>query len=183
MTDTERQYLRFQFTPVVRRATLPQPHLERPRVVSIHARRATGDRRAGGASGRMTVSIHARRATGDDERGRMFLPFAVSIHARRATGDIPCRQQILRRNKVSIHARRATGDQCGCACQRRGRVSIHARRATGDDFTDWVDAMDAAFQFTPVVRRATARRSFLRRCRRRFNSRPSCDGRRPLTSR
>ena len=56
--------------------------------------------------------------------------------------------------KVSIHARRATGDTIFGVMAGTMPVSIHARRATGD-VQYWY---------------------FGRYCRR-FNSRPSCDGR------
>ena len=64
--------------------------------------------------------------------------------------------------RVSIHARRATGDSVAHGERPRIVVSIHARRATGD--ADGFHRVMAAkqFQFTPVVRRATALQKHLR---------------------
>ena len=100
------------------------------RLVSIHARLATGDISHKPTVLFHVVSIHARLATGDDEaymrrRGKKFQftpvlrratrplirykPREVSIHARLATGDKK-RGEVMVRIKVSIHARLATGD-------------------------------------------------------------------------
>ena len=147
--------------------------------VSIHARRATGDSSVMRILSMRHVSIHARRATGDarlrwprplqlrfnsrpscDGRllfGNHLAVFnIVSIHARRATGDethLFARVLI----DVSIHARRATGDICIVLLSVSVRVSIHARRATGDLVMANRANQLKAFQFTPVVRRATRR--------------------------
>ena len=79
---------------------------------------------------------------------------------------------------VSIHARRATGDggdaiMVGTVCRFNSRPSCDGRRSSRQRC-----ASTAAFQFTPVVRRATAGRQARRPRSRCFNSRPSCDGRR-----
>ena len=60
-------------------------------------------------------------------------------------------------------------------------VSIHARLATGDSAALVPFLMDA-FQFTPVLRRATPSPPPMPRAAR-FNSRPSCDGRPSTRSR
>ena len=78
----------------------------------------------------------------------------VSIHARRATGDHPA-PGADHRARVSIHARRATGDAEKAAAEKATAVSIHARRATGDAAPTPPQIRCDAFQFTPVVRRAT----------------------------
>ena len=119
----------------------------------------------------------------------------VSIHARLATGDLRGHVRSDERG-VSIHARLATGDQSPHVLERSGGVSIHARLATGD-VKNGLNAAGQLFQFTPVLRRATkvevreesrivsiharlATGDTTRICTsipRRFNSRPSCDGR------
>ncbi len=57
-------------------------------VVSIHARRVTGDSTPTRSPPRSTVSIHARRVTGDPMGGEFRFIDRVSIHARRVTGDL-----------------------------------------------------------------------------------------------
>ena len=57
--------------------------------------------------------------------------------------------------KVSIHARLAMGDLVPQADVRARRVSIHARLATGDIEAHRTSKYPKAFQFTPVLRRAT----------------------------
>ncbi len=58
---------RFQFTPVLRRATPSEYANHALADVSIHARLATGDMRKKGKINHIVVSIHARLATGDGE--------------------------------------------------------------------------------------------------------------------
>ena len=167
----------FQFTPVLRRATCARRSRQRSRAFQFTPvlRRATG---LGEVLDELRrVSIHARLATGDKKR------CAVEIAAR----------------LVSIHARLATGDGDARRAAHASDVSIHARLATGDDDFEDLRAQ-GLFQFTPVLRRATRCRDSRARlldvsiharlatgdmgCQRhisraiRFNSRPSCDGRR-----
>ena len=59
------EFSEFQFTPVVRRATFCNVCNCVVDLVSIHARRATGDTARPAARRASKVSIHARRATGD----------------------------------------------------------------------------------------------------------------------
>ena len=78
----------FQFTPVVRRATSPRSRAKSRKQFQFTpvVRRATSTTAVNGAY--YIVSIHARRATGDLDDifpGAFFI--GVSIHARRATGD------------------------------------------------------------------------------------------------
>ena len=61
-----------------------------------------------------------------------------------------------RSRAVSIHARLATGDLALEWLDRGRRVSIHARLATGDGVGDLRVVVGFWFQFTPVLRRATA---------------------------
>ena len=56
-------------------------------------------------------------------------------------------------------------------------VSIHARLATGDLSTVNYQLRNNPFQFTPVLRRATDASGNCTDCTDGFNSRPSCDGR------
>ena len=68
------------------------------------------------------VSIHARRVTGDFRRAAPQVLVLVSIHARRVTGDLRGRKYKRYFRKVSIHARRVTGDVMGlcltrCICE------------------------------------------------------------------
>ena len=123
--------LMFQFTPVVRRATFPQVLIMS---MSCFNSRPSCDGRPFGLSNLLDalVSIHARRATGD--LPLCFFgsaPVSVSIHARRATGDL-ISATAGGSNHVSIHARRATGDCFKDERDDETLVSIHARRATGD---------------------------------------------------
>ena len=165
---------RFQFTPVLRRATRVGVAVDGRKLVSIHARLATGDIEVpyivAGETFQFTPVL--RRAT--PVCGAPATMLRVSIHARLATGDklVP---KNFRPSFVSIHARLATGDGPDRADARHAQVSIHARLATGDADGSRERFLEA-FQFTPVLRRATPRR---RRCPtpRSFNSRPSCDGR------
>ena len=122
----------FQFTPVVRRATIPLKSELPSRDVSIHARRATGDRatlrhlhRYARFNSRPSCDGRPPDPTGIDGGG------GVSIHARRATGDREMYHDVFVA-KVSIHARRATGDGPDGLSTKTWSVSIHARRATGD---------------------------------------------------
>ena len=141
-------------------------------VVSIHARRVTGDHDPSALSlQHRAVSIHARRVTGDAKLFGERLEVLVSIHARRVTGDllhaVSWRQdggfnsrpscdgrhiQLAAQDLfgVSIHARRVTGDRVRHRLQAARRVSIHARRVTGDVAVTGGIAADL-FQFTPVV--------------------------------
>ena len=129
----------------------------------------------GGVFGRELVSIHARRATGDKIQGAQALKvftFQFTPVVRRAT---PLGLGRFHRT-VSIHARRATGDRLAISPVGAAMVSIHARRATGDSWQGNSNNM-GVFQFTPVVRRATRLPGLWGGWMLRFNSRPSCDGR------
>ena len=168
----------FQFTPVLRRATRAAPEGQHQLRVSIHARLATGDSRPLPPSPELRgfnsrPSCDGRRAltiTGDGEsrfnsrpscdgrlrrgRGRMRRPaFQFTPVLRRATEARTGRRP---GNAVSIHARLATGDCCASGGREQRRVSIHARLATGDVAVLLADGSNAVFQFTPVLRRATA---------------------------
>ena len=191
-------------------------------VVSIHARRATGDAPRAADVEHPLVSIHARRATGDsidpspwpcspcfNSRpscdGRLvafaFMRSAALFQftpvVRRATECEALRAEMEAFQFTPV-VRRATGDlrQSGCGCVFQFTPVV--RRAT-PSFSPLKGFM--VFQFTPVVRRATTpgikllggkvsiharratgdRRPSLRRPeRRRFNSRPSCDGRQAM---
>ena len=123
------------------------------RVVSIHARRATGDIVATSVAfeGEFQFTPVARRATRSRQMHDRWNGFQFTPVARRATrqgGRLPHRRD------VSIHARRATGDGARLISGRTVAVSIHARRATGD-VSSAVPPVARVFQFTPVARRAT----------------------------
>ena len=77
---------------------------------------------------------------------------------------------------VSIHAPRARGDTQSKGLTAFVVVSIHAPRARGDHFSPPREKQ-AAFQFTPLVRGATCAPPRADPTTRRFNSRPSCEGR------
>ena len=83
----DRRHIRFQFTPVMRRATSIGIGKGLFVGVSIHARHATGDSTPEEESEASRVSIHARHATGDSCDAILLLRGWVSIHARHATGD------------------------------------------------------------------------------------------------
>ena len=149
--------VKFQFTPVVRRATdgfslaLASLMFQFTPVV----RRATGVARA--VEALAEVSIHARRATGDPmHNSKKSLHFSFNSRP-------SCDGRLVHGLRTSIAV----------------AVSIHARRATGDDTAQHWRIHHHVFQFTPVVRRATAVLSAMRSSFASFNSRPSCDGRPP----
>ena len=147
----------FQFTPVLRRATeKANQDLARQRV-SIHARLATGDTIDGVSLVKARVSIHARLATGDIKiigSRSSIIGFQFTPVLRRATQNIGHDAHISGFNSRPscdgrLHARK-TGDKSPL-------VSIHARLATGDAAAK-APAHKARFQFTPVLRRATKQR-------------------------
>ena len=121
----------FQFTPVLRRAT----------IVFSHTHRVT--------QFRFTPVL--RRATRRPQTGKQSESFnsRPSCDGRRELG-----RGGLARGRVSIHARLATGDRRPTNSIHSTKVSIHARLATGD-FERGTFAPPASFQFTPVLRRAT----------------------------
>ena len=180
----------------MRRATLYGSAGSRPHRVSIHARRATGDRRRRGLRrrGRFQFTPVVRRATHADADIQRLMEFQFTPVVRRAT---PTNHKKGRQRCFNSRP----------SCDGRPRheprgatvaVSIHARRATGD-MPFALPRAPALFQFTPVVRRATLRAAVARsfasvsiHARRAtgdtstamliagvasFNSRPSCDGR------
>ena len=188
---------KFQFTPVVRRATCEFP-CRNPHCHRFNSRPSCDGRRRNMSVGyRVKVSIHARRATGDRRGLRRWTPSGCFNSRPSCDGRLPSRRfpsramgfnsrpscdgrrynAQNRRSVCSFNSRPSCDgrrDRCRARCARPS-VSIHARRATGDD-TKITCVKWCEFQFTPVVRRATA--SSWRRTRRCcFNSRPSCDGR------
>ena len=80
------------------------------------------------------VSIHARRATGD-RRGDRTRASRTRFNSRPSCDGRPRRDAWGEQLTVSIHARRATGDRERARKRASHRVSIHARRATGDAYT------------------------------------------------
>ncbi len=124
---------RFQFTPVLRRAT---------------SRAATAL-----ANQPFQFTPVLRRATGV---GRLCnLAAIVSIHARLATGDTRPRKR--RRGTSRFNSRPSCdGRPLHVPFHARLGVSIHARLATGDPAEWFNDVARFMFQFTPVLRRATA---------------------------
>ena len=140
----------FQFTPVLRRATIL--HQQLIRLFGFNSRPSCDGRRI------QSLRISQR---------------AVSIHARLATGDHYSIISVFN-DKVSIHARLATGDFLFISLKHfqsfNSRPSCDGRRINN------LPRRRVEFQFTPVLRRATdtSRRRRLACC---FNSRPSCDGR------
>ena len=124
----------FQFTPVVRRATLDKIELIMAAEVSIHARRATGDTMA---------------------RPQKTLPprFQFTPVVRRATWYILTNTEL---DRVSIHARRATGDSRLQRRPDRGRSFNSRPSCDGRLLMVSLETYFFTFQFTPVVRRATA---------------------------
>ena len=169
----------FQFTPVLRRATSATTSRSGASSVSIHARLATGD------DEREQANLSARRFNSRPScDGRHFgldviNAYEVSIHARLATGDLVL--PVRRKRRIRFNSRPSCDGRQRLQQEGEGgvRVSIHARLATGDKSSSSAHRIMRLFQFTPVLRRAT-RHSRAHRPPRRFNSRPSCDGRLPL---
>ena len=188
----------FQFTPVMRRATLVFVHDCHGPPVSIHARHATGDATSPkhcGVIDTFQFTPVMRRATDTRVSAYERRAFQFTPVMRRATWKVTaspfCGQGFNSRPScdgrradgegeikglVSIHARHATGDITATRRRKPSAVSIHARHATGDRRRGSPESL-SAFQFTPVMRRATtsAASGVKFEC---FNSRPSCDGRR-----
>ena len=151
-----RYVIKFQFTPVVRRATSPVFHACGAIYVSIHARRATGDLHP-----RHRPPIRAGFNSRPSCDGRPSLQFSGSAPpsfqftpvVRRATKNRPNSVK-FRLFQFTPVVRRATARlACGVV---ESVVSIHARRATGDIFPTKNGKLCNVFQFTPVVRRATS---------------------------
>ena len=123
----------FQFTPVVRRATMFITNLLLWNIVSIHARRATGDLQTAVVKQVYCVSIHARRATGDS----VALPRAWQREC------FNSRPSCAGRRKAS-KAFTGRGVFQFTPVVRRATISLKQR------------PLQKMFQFTPVVRRATS---------------------------
>ena len=99
------------------------------------------------------VSIHARLATGDDFQCKRGTFHKVSIHARLATGDFQATLNLFL--SISFNSRPSCdGRHSRADPSSKLAVSIHARLATGDKTLILLVEIDA-FQFTPVLRRAT----------------------------
>ena len=213
----------FQFTPVMRRATLRILQLEMP-VERFNSRPSCDGRRECAASTNIPdcVSIHARHATGDREIRRSIAsmncfnsrPSCDGRRGRRGQGDI---SPVRFNSRPSCDGRLSAydntqGNQCfnsrpSCDGRRRrgplktiSHYSFNSRPSCDGRPEDAELSREiAAFQFTPLMRRATKRpraikqrghvsiharhatgdAMSLRRLSRRasFNSRPSCDGR------
>ena len=142
----------FQFTPVMRRATVTVRKLR--------------------IAQKFQFTPVMRRATCLAQQSLRCLVFQFTPVMRRATrGTRPSPRGTPRFNsRPSCDGRQEVRKK-----PREGLVSIHARHATGDVSSRRARRC-SSFQFTPVMRRAT--RAAVRRhsvsC---FNSRPSCDGR------
>ena len=147
--------VKFQFTPVLRRATGHGWQLRRGHGwVSIHARLATGDKFCMDNSSEIQGFNSRPSCDGRPRRPADYVVAAlVSIHARLATGDVAV-DGVLAVLVVSIHARLATGDRDRRWYESHGLFQFTPvlRRATRFR----ADRTEAAkFQFTPVLRRAT----------------------------
>ena len=121
----------FQFTPVVRRAT---PTAAEKRETARFNSRPSCDGRLeqmvkAAAAEQFQFTPVVRRATTNGEAWVYWQTFQFTPVVRRATGSA---SSSPRRSTVSIHARRATGDLFADRAGRPLLVSIHARRATGD---------------------------------------------------
>ena len=142
---------RFQFTPLMRGATTPPPpNSTYPRFNS-------------------RPSCEGRQNALD-----RWMIFDVSIHAPHARGD-----------DIGFEMLNLKGFNSRPSCEgRRVRplpttgavVSIHAPHARGDT-SEIIPDKTSRFQFTPLMRGATSRSRRPSPCGR-FNSRPSCEGRR-----
>ena len=187
--------IQFQFTPLVRGATISG--LDITDALSFNSRPSCEGRRGDqNTKAGVVVSIHAPRARGDASIATNQRLTCVSIHAPRARGD---RDKIVEdflyrfNSRPSCEGRRGGGDQGVRAggfnsrpsCEGRLRatssssstsVSIHAPRARGDT------SVFVRSVTSPVSIHAPRARGDLtgRRPARlivRFNSRPSCEGR------
>ena len=141
----------FQFTPLVRGATNIRFNIS-PLKVSIHAPRARGDGIASGASRRKTFQFTplVRGATVIIQQ-----PLSTqSFNSRPSCEGRHIYREIITPLLVSIHAPRARGDKDTVKRRVLFYVSIHAPRARGDIVWSSISSPG------------------------RFNSRPSCEGRR-----
>ena len=167
---------KFQFTPVLRRATVQNAKRRPTKKVSIHARLATGDTIPSSTS--PSPSFNSRPSCD----GR--LPFVLWFKPLSCFNSRPsCDGRPLERGHardepvVSIHARLATGD----ACRQTAVVRVggfNSRPSCDGRLGGLVYGhRHRRFQFTPVLRRATWEQLLECVDIRCFNSRPSCDGR------
>ena len=164
----------FQFTPVVRRATGVKDNIARAR--GFNSRPSCDGRRISRSLTPFQRSFNSRPSCDGRLVSTLNDGDAKCFNSRPSCDGRPGKPARANHEKVSIHARRATGDSKSASSP-----SSHK------------------FQFTPVVRRATSRANVqifraivsihARRATgdrppfcgdfvaRRFNSRPSCDGR------
>ena len=121
-----------------------------------------------------TVSIHAPRARGDIEKELSPTIISVSIHAPRARGD---NDDWAISTFMGFNSRPSCEGRRSRACQgilwRAFQFTPLVRGATAGRV---ISPVHSTFQFTPLVRGATSAKLF-RSSLRRFNSRPSCEGR------
>ena len=121
---------KFQFTPVLRRATLDG--VNDPSSLSFNSRPSCDGRHWSAMSYTAIIQFQftpvLRRATGTRLRFMILVMFQFTPVLRRAT----LQATMQRVWHVSIHARLATGDFNTEVVSFAVRVSIHARLATGD---------------------------------------------------
>ena len=149
---------RFQFTPVLRRAT-SRTQTESPSTARFNSRPSCDGRRRRAqvcASAAFQFTPVLRRATTATADNIVLDKFQFTPVLRRAT------------RSHAPYSRRTTRFNSRPSCDGRpihspqgapGAVSIHARLATGDARSR-PSATTEAFQFTPVLRRATVRWTF-----------------------
>ena len=125
----------------------------------------------------MVISIHALREEGDRRALLREDSNGISIHALREEGD-PLRAAVFMQTYISIHALREEGDNWVKNWVKGQTISIHALREEGDvrsgEHLCWV----LQFLSTPSARRATAAFLFAGSWRKNFYPRPPRGGRR-----
>ena len=167
------QTILFQFTPLMRGATGSEASSIRR--TCFNSRPSCEGRHAvAGVLLLAHVSIHAPHARGDQEQQEQFLEHMFQFTPLMRGATSYAFYEIIRK-VVSIHAPHARGDLCSSRFVASRSVSIHAPHARGDTEGHFT-MRGAVFQFTPLMRGATPNSRATSEAKR-FNSRPSCEGR------
>ena len=170
--------VKFQSTPLMRGATPGAMGVRHRRPVSIHAPHARGD------SARRCAAIPAPgfnprpSCEGRPGRRRTRTPSTRFNPRPSCEGRRTKAKRMLETGRFqSTPLMRGATEAVLAVAAPDEHVSIHAPHARGDNLLGCASAIAYMFQSTPLMRGATRCRVALRRLRRSFNPRPSCEGR------
>ncbi len=153
------------------------PRLSMPSFQSTPLMRGATRRRQGAGHGR-AVSIHAPHARGDARRDGCTAPSPCFNPRPSCEGRLRAKMCSYPRPRFqSTPLMRGATEAVLAVAAPDEHVSIHAPHARGDNLLGCASAIAYMFQSTPLMRGATRCRVALRRLRRSFNPRPSCEGR------